>query len=181
MVVRPSGSRAEAAAALRADLATLAPDVPLRWLGSLLDRQVGEGADDILLHQRLVMLAGAGALLLALLGLFAVAAEGVSRRTRELGIRMALGASAPALARTVLRESALTAGAGIVGGAALVAAFARVGNALLVPWASLGLGVGHPGLLAGAAGGVLLVCIAAAALGGRRGLTVDPAEALRVE
>jgi predicted permease len=115
-------------------------------------------------------------LLLAAVGLYGVMSFAVSRRTRETGIRMTLGARPAELLRQVLRQALLLVAAGVALG--LAAAFA--GTRLL---ASLlfGLGATDPSTLAAAVLLLLAVGIAAAYLPARRAALVDPVEALRQE
>ena len=124
----------------------------------------------------LLTLAGVLALVLACLGLYGMVSYGVSRRTREMGIRLALGADRTGLVALVLKRAmALVALGGIVGmGAAL--AFGQIaerfilGNDSLDPMALLAT----PVLLAAVAG-------LAAWIPARRASRVDPMEVLRTE
>ncbi|NKB88481.1 MAG: FtsX-like permease family protein [Acidobacteria bacterium] len=113
-------------------------------------------------------------LLLSLAGVYALASLAVTRRTREIGIRVALGASSRSVLRTVLRQTALQLGTGLMGGAALAFALARA--TVLLPVAipgSLALALPVVALLMALAG------VAAAWIPARRALAVDPMEALR--
>jgi predicted permease len=116
------------------------------------------------------------ATLLAAVGLYGVLAYNVSRRTREIGLRMALGAESGRVLLLVLRQmGAMALVGGIVGlGVALFA-----GNAAR----SLLYGLeGHDPFVIGAAGGVLgVVAALAGVLPARRAARVDPMEALRHE
>ncbi len=116
------------------------------------------------------------ALVLATVGLYAVVAYGVSRRTQEIGVRVALGASAASILRMVFATGMRQAAIGLVLGLAAAFGVTRVLSALLV-----GVSPTDP-LTFGIVAGVLL---GAATLGcavpARRAMRVDPAIALRHE
>jgi hypothetical protein len=171
----------DAAAAVSEALAALAPDVPVVSVGGLLDRQVGLGARQMLAKRRLVSVAAGAGVFLVLLGIFGVAAEGVERRTREIGVRLALGSPRPSLLAAMARESVLTSLAGIGIGLAVVAPLHASIDRLLVPYMRLGYSLGNPWLIAAAIGGILTVGLLATFAGARRALSVPPAEALRGE
>jgi len=116
------------------------------------------------------------ALLLALVGLYGLMAYSVSRRTRELGIRMALGAQRTDVMLLVLRKAAFLLGLGLVCGLACSWIATRAIKAFL-----FGVGEHDPAT-------ILLVCIllavcglAAALIPARRAASIDPMQALRTE
>jgi hypothetical protein len=115
-------------------------------------------------------------LLLSTIGLYGVVTAHVVERTREIGIRMALGASAPSVLRQVTGEGARIVGAGLVAGSVLALAFARMLSGLL-----FGVSPADPLTLAGMI--ALLAVVAALAIWSpaRRAVTIDPIHALRVE
>ena len=119
---------------------------------------------------------GAAALLLAVSGLFGVIAYSVSQRTREIGARMALGASRRTVMRMVLRRGMTLACAGIGLGLAGAFALTRLMRSLL-------FGVGPTDPMTFVAIPVLLAVVAlfASWLPARRASKVDPMEALRYE
>ena len=126
----------------------------------------------------LVMLgiSGGMALLLGIVGIYGVISYSVSQRTRELGIRIALGAPYGALRSMVVRQGVLLAAIGVGFGLAVAAALTRLMAALLFrvsPVDPLTYGAVSVGLLAAAA--------AASYLPAHRASTVDPTEALRAE
>lgn len=113
---------------------------------------------------------------LAAFGLYGVLAFLVAQRTREIGVRMALGATPGAVSRLVLGNAARWLAAGALGGAALSLAVARALGAIL-----LGVSGRDPAAWVGAAAVLLLAALAAAWLPARRAARVDPMEALRHE
>lgn len=115
-------------------------------------------------------------LLLATAGLFAVMAYSVSLRTREIGIRMALGARVADVRRLVIRQALLLAAIGALAGLA-----AALPLAALIRGAFMGISPFDPLAL----GPVILIlfgsAVAAAALPAQRAATADPAKVLRAE
>ena len=134
--------------------------------------------ESTVIERIIALLAGAlavTALGLACAGLYGLLAYAVSRHAREIGIRMALGATSPALLWLVEREAMVLAATGIAAGLAVAVALARyVGSALL-----FGVAPTDPLALAGAAAVMLVVALAAAYLPARRASTVDPLVALK--
>lgn len=181
---RAAADPAEATAALRNALAVGAPDLPLREMGVMLDRQVATGfGRDIIEMGRLVALAVLAGIALAVLGIVGVVADGVARRTREIGVRMAIGARPARILLAVVRESAVTALAGMAAGLLALILLHETIETIFFAYVvrNLGTGLVDPLLLATAAGTVLAITAAASLLPARRALRVDPAEALRSE
>ena len=139
-----------------------------------------ENIDDSLVSQRLTMtllgVFAALALILASIGLYGVMALIVTQRTRELGIRFALGASRGDVLRLVLGQGAVLVGAGLAAG--LVGAFvaSRALRSVLYNVAPL-----DPAALCSALLTLSLVALIACFLPARRASLVDPIEALRME
>jgi putative ABC transport system permease protein len=122
----------------------------------------------------LLSLFAALAVLLAAVGIYGVLSSAVARRTRELGIRLALGAQRASLLRSILAEAAaLTAFGTVSGGAGALAA----GRYLRTVFFDLRLA--DPLVLAGIPVLVLAVALLASYLPARRAMRVDPAQALR--
>ncbi len=126
----------------------------------------------------LVMLGVAGgmALLLGIVGIYGVIAYSVSQRTREIGIRMALGAQRQTLTGMFVRQGLMLTGIGVACG--LVAAFAsmRLMSSLLFKVSAV-----DPITYGAMTLGVVVVAYLACYLPSRRAATVDPVEALRAE
>jgi ABC-type antimicrobial peptide transport system permease subunit len=113
---------------------------------------------------------------LAALGLFGVTAYAVSRRRREIGIRMALGAAPGGVVRLVLSQMTMLVGAGVVIGAGVSLWASRFIASLLY-----GLEPGDPATLVGAVVVLSGVGTLAAWFPARRASRVDPALVLRCE
>jgi predicted permease len=174
LVVRTSLPTAELASRLREALRPIEPDLPtgnLRTLQTLVDRAVSP-------RRFVVLLLGgfAGfALVLASLGIYAVISYSVSQQTQEIGIRMALGASAERLERSILFRTLGLAGIGMVVGVAASWVLARTLSGLL-----FGVTSSDPATFVG----MLAILTAVAAIAGylpaRRASRIDPMSALRM-
>ncbi len=114
--------------------------------------------------------------LLAAVGLYGVASFHVSRRTREIGVRMALGATREDVLRDVLRDAALLVAAGAAMGVPAAALASHALEALLYEVSPL-----DPLVLAGATAFLALVALTAGYVPARRAGAVDPVRALRHE
>ena len=119
---------------------------------------------------------GALALLLASVGLYGAMAYSVSRRTRELGIRMALGATRGEIARLILGSALRITAAGIVIGTPLAAGTARLFSSLL-----FGVGPTDPGLFAAVIVLLGTIALIASYAPARRAARLDPLQALHYE
>jgi predicted permease len=174
LVVRTSLPTAQLASGLREALRPIEPDLPtanMRTLQTMVDHAVSP-------RRFVVWLLGgfAGfALVLASLGIYAVISYSVSQRTQEIGIRMALGASAETLQRSILLQTLGLAAIGMVVGAVASWVLARSLSGLL-----FGVTSSDPVTFAG----MLVILTAVAALAGylpaRRASRIDPMAALRM-
>jgi predicted permease len=126
----------------------------------------------------LVMLAVAGsmALLLGVVGIYGVIAYSVSQRTREIGIRMALGAQQQMLTGMFVRHGLLLTGIGLVCGLAAAIPLMRLMSSLLFRVSPV-----DPVTYAAVSAGLAFTAFLASYLPSRRAATVDPVEALRAE
>ena len=182
--VRASTATSDAARALREEISDADSDLPLLELRTFLDSQLsGYYRQTILLPGRLATAGVVVALLLAFVGAVGLVTEGVARRTREIGVRVALGASSRQVLATIAREGILTTASGLVVGLVLVVGLHRTLSGTLFSYYALRLGADtlQPSLLAGVAGGVMMVTLAVTLASAQRALSVDPVEALRSE
>ena len=128
------------------------------------------------LHTWLLSSFAAVALLLAAVGVFGVVSYSVASRTREFGVRAALGASPASIRRMVLSEGLLLSGVGAAGGLAASLGLARFLKSELYRVTSY-----DPETLIISIGVLLVVAIAACYIPARRAMSVDPMIALRHE
>ena len=173
--VRAVGDPGAAVGLLRQAVQRLDPNLPLYDVRTM-TAQVGESLFVERMVAALSVAFGALATLLAAVGLYGVMSYAVARRTREIGIRMALGAERGRVLWLVLREVAMLAGVGVVAG--LVGAFyltRRVESQLF------GLSPNDPATLVGAVLLLLAVALLAGFVPARRATTIDPMVALRTE
>jgi predicted permease len=160
---------------LREAVRALDPAVPLYQVGTMDDR-ITRSLAQARFSTALLTAFGAVALLLAAIGVFGVISYGVSQRTQEIGIRVALGAERGDVVRLIVRHGAALAGAGLLIGLAGALAATRLLATLLYQVSP----TDPPTFLLGAA--VLGVsALAAAALPAARAARLDPAVALRAE
>ncbi len=162
-------------AAVRAEARNLDPGIPLYDMNTMEDQ-----LDRSLVLERFVAYCASGfgllATVLAVTGLYGVTAYSVARRSREIGIRMAMGAEAAAVVRMVLREVALLAVIGI--GIALPATWwlTQLVRSLLY-----GIEPRDPFTIGGSALGLLAAAVLAGALPALKASRLDPVKVLRYE
>jgi predicted permease len=143
-------------------------------------KSVEQNIDRSILQERITAILsaffGALALLLAAIGLYGLMAYAVTQRTREIGIRMALGAKRSSVLKAVLRETLVLVGAGVAIGLPCALAATR-----LIAHMLYGLSPNDPVTLGCAVGALLAVGLLAGYLPARRAMKVDPLVALRYE
>ena len=175
VMVRTAGEPAAMTETVRAALQQIDPDVPMTGITTQ-----SEQVDNRFAQERLFALAyslfGALALLLACIGLFGLMSYSVSRRTNEIGIRMALGAERAGVVGMVLRESMLMVAIGIAIGLA-----GAIGGGRFVESVLFGLSASDAWTISAAIGATVVVSLAAGYLPARRASRVDPMVALRYE
>jgi len=175
MYVRTSNRPETAFAAIREAARGLDANIPVFNLRTL-DQQIDQSLLNDRLTATLSTAFGVLATLLAVIGLYGVMAYTVARRTREIGVRMALGAVQGDVVWLVMREVLMLVGTGLVLG--LVASWAAgrlIGSQLY------GVTANDPVTIAGAAGLLLAVALLAGYLPARRATRVNPVRALRYE
>ena len=160
---------------MRQELRKIEPNLPVLRINTI------EGQlNDVLLQERLIATLsgffGAMALLLACIGLYGTISYAVARRTSEIGVRLALGATRARVLGIILRESLMMAAAGIAIGVPATLAVTR-----LIATRLFGVSATDPLTMGG--GCVLMIAVAALAgfLPARRASRVDPMVALRCE
>jgi putative ABC transport system permease protein len=175
LAVRASGDPATLVPSVRRALAALDPDLPLADVSTLEDRKAVSLARP---RVNATVLGGfaLAALVLAAVGIYGVVAYGVVQRTRELGIRMALGAGGSTLLRMVIRQGMAPVLGGMVVGLVGALASGRLLRGLL-----FGVGSGDPATLVLVTCFLVAVALAAMYLPARRASRSDPMLALRVE
>jgi putative ABC transport system permease protein len=175
VAVRSSLPQGAVASLLKAQMAAIDPDMPFGDIESL-QSEVESSVDQPRFRAMLIGVFALLALALAAVGVFGLVSYTVTERTREIGIRVALGAAPRQVLVPVIREGITLALAGI--GIGLVGALvaARALSAFL-----FGVGTSDPLTLSGVALLMLLVATAASYIPSRRALKVDPVVALRAE
>jgi ABC-type antimicrobial peptide transport system permease subunit len=162
------------AAAVRAEFRSIIGNVTLR------ERILSDHIDSSIVRERMVSnlaaIFGGLALLLAVIGLYGVVSNSVARRTREIGIRMALGFDGRSAIWMVLREVLALVGGGIVLGLPLAIVVTRSAGSLLY-----GLAPDDPLTVIGSVAALLLSALAAGFIPARRAARIDPIAALRLE
>ena len=173
--IRTPGAPATLGPAVRKVFQDFDPDLPVlrvATLSELIDHELQEQT----MVAKLTGFFGALALLLASVGLYGVMSYSVSGRTREIGVRMALGAQPGDVRRMVLGEAVLLVGAGVALGVPAALAGSRALGTML-----FGIKPADPGSMALAVSILALVATIAAYIPARRATKVDPMVALRYE
>lgn len=174
LLIRTDGM-SQPVAALRAMVREADPSLPNAQVQSVADAMSGSITDErftmLLLGVFSVL-----ALVLAAVGLYGVMAYAVAQRTREIGIRMALGASRREVGRAVVRQGVTLA---VIGGAIGLGASLWATSLLT----KMLYGVAHTDAVSFAAGAVVLLgtAVVACAVPARRAVSIDPAIAMRAD
>jgi putative ABC transport system permease protein len=174
ILIRSTASAGEIVAAARGVLHDLAPDAPVKF--STFAEEMGGWLADRRFLLLIVGLFATAALALAAVGIYGVVAFSVTRRTQEIGIRVALGARRSDVLRLILGEGVRLATIGVAIGIAASLAVTRLMSSLLFdiratdPWTFVGVAV----LLSA-------VALLASYIPARRAMRLDPNAALRYE
>ena len=174
-VVRTRGDPSAAVGAVRAAVHTVDPDLPLAAINSmdeLITQTTGPRRFSVLLLGGFAALA----MVLAMIGLYGVVSHLVTQRTREIGVRVALGAAARDVLGLVLRQGLRLALLGV--GVGLVAALLLTG---VMRSMLFGVGARDPVTFVAAPALLIAVAVLASWLPARRAARVAPIEALRAE
>jgi ABC-type antimicrobial peptide transport system permease subunit len=115
-------------------------------------------------------------LLLAAMGIFGVMANLVAERTREIGVRIAMGASPQDMLRMILRRAALLSSIGVAAGIVLAAALARLSANLL-----FGVRPDDPLVFGSITAAVVVITLLVSWGPARKAASIDPMRALRAE
>jgi putative ABC transport system permease protein len=175
VLLRTDGDPLDAVAMLRREVLALDRDLPISQVRTLADI-VAEGTARQRLSAALVGAFSALALLLAAVGLYGVVSYSVVQRTREFGIRSALGAQPADVVRLVLAQGAALVLIGLAAGLAMALALGRVLASQL-----FGIAPNDAATLAGVAALLAAVALAATAAPAVRATRLDPLLALRQE
>jgi predicted permease len=174
ILVRSAAPAGEIVTTARGIFHDLAPDVPVKF--STFANEMGGWLADRRFLLLLVGLFAAAALALAAIGIYGVVAFSVTRRTQEIGIRMALGAGRSDVMRMVVGEGARLALAGVAIGIAASLIITRLLSSLL-----FGISATDPITFLGVAALLSLVAMFASYIPARRAMRLDPNIALRHE
>jgi len=174
ILVRTAAPTGEIVSAARGIFHDLAPDAPVRF--STFAAEMGGWLADRRFLLLLVGLFATSALALAAIGIYGVVSFSVTRRTQEVGIRIALGAKRGDVLRLVLGEGAGMAAFGVIIGIGASLVITRLMSTLLY-----GISATDPLTLVGVAALLSLVALLASYIPARRAMRVDPMVALRYE
>ena len=173
--VRTAGATAGVVGGIREAVRQVDPTLPMMDVSTQIEQVEKRFAQEKVFAQAYTLF-GTLALVLASVGLFGLMSYSVSRRTNEIGIRMALGAQREDVLRLVMRESMLLVVIGVATGLAIAAAASRFVTTLL-----FGLAPTDPRTVFVSIAVMVLVSAVAGYLPARRASRVDPMVALRYE
>ncbi|HET7231368.1 MAG TPA: ABC transporter permease [Longimicrobium sp.] len=175
VTIRTSGNPAAMTAPVRELVTGMDPDLPIYFVKTLQER-IDEESWFYRVFGALFMIMGAVALVLAGVGLYGVMSFNVARRTREMGVRMALGAKPGDVIRLVMRSGMIQLGMGLVLGAGLAWLLARGLRIILFQ-----VSVFDPVVIGLTLGVLVVAALAATLVPAFRATRVDPMTALRYE
>jgi putative ABC transport system permease protein len=175
LVARTSGEQLNVAAAIRGAVRQLDPSLAVQGLRPLRDWMADSVAPARLMTTLATMFA-VSAVLLTSVGIYGVLAYIVTSRTREIGVRMAMGATRSSVVGLVLRDGMTWAGSGILGG--LIAAYAA---GSFVAALLFGVAARDPLTFAMVGGAIGLVALTACSIPALRAVRIDPTITMRAE
>ncbi len=175
MILRTSGDAAQVIPSLRAAVASVDPNLPIFHVRTIQDQVEGFMSHETLIS-RLTAIFAALAVLLAAIGLYGVMSFNVARRTGEIGVRIALGASGPGVQWMILRESLALLCAGLALGLPIALYSVRLVRSQLYEMSPF-----DPAVFVAAIAGIAVVTLISAWLPARRAASIDPMTALRCE
>ena len=175
IVIRPSGDPAAVVTAVRQTVRGMDPELPLSNVRPMRE-WVATSAAQPRLNAVLLGVFAAIALLVAAIGTYGVLAYSVSQRTRELGVRMALGADRAGVLRLIVGEGMAVGISGIIVGVIAAAALGRAITTLV-----FGVSAWDPATYVMVTGTLAAVTLAACVVPATRASRVDPIVALRLE
>jgi putative ABC transport system permease protein len=174
-VVRTGSEPGSLASAVRSEALSLDRGLPVHDVKTM-DEYLGDSVTRRRFNMLLLGIFAAVALLLAGVGIYGVTSYSVSQRTREIGIRMALGARGSVISGLVLKQSIVPVLIGIALGMGFALALTRFITSLLFDVSAT-----DPATLAAVSIFMVLVAAAASYIPARRATGVDPVTALRCE
>ena len=176
LFVYTSGDPAALTGPVRAEVRALDPNQPIQDVRTMASHFQRQALFAVRLIAEVIAAVGVVGLALSVLGLYGVVAYSVSQRTREIGIRMAIGASERRVLGMVLGEGMTLTALGAAIGAALAVALSTAVGGLLN-----GVNPRDPAVYAAALAALVSVTLVAAYVPARRAANVDPQHALRCE
>ena len=176
LIAESHGDPAGLAMPLREVVRSLDADQPIQNLRTVVAFYDRRTVGNFLILLQTIAAMGLMGLTLAVVGLYGLVSYSVSRRTREIGLRMAIGASRTDVVRLVLRQGLMLAVAGIAIGGVLTALLVRALAAGM-----LGIGTMNVTTFIVIPAGLLTASVAACYLPARRAASLDPISALRLE
>ena len=175
VVVRTEGAPASVLSAVREKVHQLDPALPVSTVRTM-DEWLANSAAQPRLNAVLLVVFAVTAILIATIGIYGVLAYSVNQRTREIGVRMALGAPRAQVLRMVVREGMIVGAVGVVSGVVAALVVSRVLSSLVY-----GVEVRDPATYAGVAVILAVVALVACVVPARKASRVDPIVALRFD
>jgi putative ABC transport system permease protein len=175
LIARTAQDPASVINALRGAVWSVDKDQPVAFIRTM-DQLMDENVADRERPMTLLGIFAGLALILACIGVYGVLAYSVAQRTREIGVRMALGAKPLDVTRMILKRGLKLSALGLIAGAALAGALGILLRSLL-----FGVTPAAPLVYAGTAASLIVVALAACVIPAQRAARVDPVVALRDE